>query len=230
VPTRGPSFFPIRTKCARKFCIRWGLRAHFLRNPVSTLRVFLPDSASRASGFRGLRHLEEPSSGHPGLAHRRSGGVAGDPRQARHAGDPEEQRGVRLGPDPGHRRRHSMAHPPRICRPGVPIQQGRDVPTLHRWLQAAGRRSAARSWASTPVSPRPRASLGRKPSGDGRPFHQGRACTARASIRTKHAHVRAPWIGCTTTFGRGVGAARATSCLPRVNEQKERHLANSLRA
>ena len=38
------------------------------------------------------------------------------------------------------------------------------------------------------------------------------------------------WIERTTTFGRGVGAARATSCQPRVNEQKERHLASSLSA
>jgi len=61
-----------------------------------------------------------------------------------------------------------------------------------------------------------------------RPLDRGRAGTARASIRAKHAHVRAPRIGCTTAFDRGVGAARATSCQPRVNEQKEGHWANSL--
>ncbi len=51
-----------------------------------------------------------------------------------------------------------------------------------------------------------------------------------SSLRAKHAHVRAPWIGCTTAFGGGITARCGTAWHPQGTEQKERHLANSLSA
>jgi hypothetical protein len=128
------------------------------------------------------------------------------------------------------RRGHSLAQSPRICRARVPVLQGRDLSSVYRRLQTPGPRGTTGTGASTPEPSRTRSPLGRKPGGDERPLHQGRADAARASFRAEHAHVRAPWIARAATFGRVATALCAAPRHPRGTEQKERHPAHSLSA
>ena len=114
--------------------------------------------------------------------------------------------------------------------PRVPVQQGRDLSSLHRQLQAADACSAKSTWASTAEPPRAWPPLGCEPGGHQRPLDQSRAGATESSIRAKHARLRASWIRRAATFGGVVAARRGTSWHPQGTEQKERHLAISLSA
>ena len=187
----------------------------------------------RRAGFvrlGGLRHRAQSPSGHPTPVDHRPGGPARHQRPAGHAGHAQEQRGVFARRDRGHPRRDPLAYPAGIRRPGVPVQQGRDLSSLHRQLQTPDGRRPAGARASTAQPPCARPPLCGKPSGDQRALHQGSASTARSSIRAEHAHVRAPRVACPTPFGGGFAACITTARHPDGTEQKERHLAFLLSA
>ena len=135
-----------------------------------------------------------------------------EPKRARRRpGDAEKQRGLRPRAQLGHPRCGSLARAPRVRRPGVPILQRRDVPSLHRQLQTpdGGRATSAR--APTAKSSRAWSALGREPGRHERTLHQGSSSPARPSLRANHAHVRAPRLACTTAFSRVCVARFATS-------------------
>ena len=71
-------------------------------------------------------------------------GPAGDARDA------QEQRGLCPRSEPRYPRRRPLACPSRICGRGVPVQERRDLPPLHRQLQAAHGGRATGTRASTP--------------------------------------------------------------------------------
>ena len=91
-----------------------------------------------------------------------------------------------------------------------------------------GRATGARPPAAEPS--RARSAFGREPGRHEGSLDEGSAGAARPSIGAKHAHVRAPWLACTTAFSRVFAARCATSRQRQGTEQKERHLAHSLSA
>jgi integrase len=80
-------------------------------------------------------------------------------------------------------------------------------PRCNRQLQTPHGGRAASTSAPTAESSRAWSAFGREPGRHQRSLDQGSSSPARASIRAKHAHVRAPWLACATAFSR-VFAAR----------------------